>query len=102
MLRRPAERPQSKDRGLSLRKAAKLIGKSDSWLAHLETGRFDPKPHDYKQVASIFDLSLSKLQKEVATLKEDELINVREECMVIISRMPQEKLNAFYQMLKVF
>lgn len=90
------------DKGISIRKAAKLIGKSDSWLAHFETGRFDPKLHDYEQVASIFNLNFKQLKSKVAVATEDDLVNIREECRLILNRMPQEKLKAVYQMLKVF
>lgn len=90
------------EKGISIRKSAKLVGKSASWLAHFETGRFDPKPQDYKLVASIFDLNLKQLRSKVAAATEDDLVNIREECRLIISRMPQERIIAVYQMLKVF
>lgn len=90
------------DRGISIRKAAKLMGKSDSWLAHFETGRFDPKPHDYERVASFFNLTLRQLESKTSAVNPDELVNTREECHLIINRLPQDKLQAVYQILKVF
>lgn len=90
------------DKKLSVRKAADRIGKSCTWLAHFETGRFDAKPHDIEQVASIFKLSLDNIQEKLVQSSEESLINVREECQLIISRLDEDKIKAVYQMLKMF
>ncbi len=41
--------------GLSMRKTGALIGKSDSYIAHLETGRMDfPKGEKLDQILAIY------------------------------------------------
>jgi len=90
------------EKNYSIRKAADEIGRSSTWLNHLEQGRFDPRPQDYELVASLFELNLQQLNEKVAAISNNELIDILEECILMIRHLPQNKLNAVYQILKVF
>ena len=88
------------DRGISIRKAASRIGKSSSWLNHLESGRFDPRPIDLEIVAKGYGIKPIELGKIANSTTEIELTNFRAECLLIVTRMTDEKLQALYSMIK--
>jgi HTH-type transcriptional regulator, competence development regulator len=78
--------------GFSMRKAAELIGLSDSYIAHIETGRMDP-PTGIKldRMLKIYgNLKQKTFYEYVRNFKKK--ISHREELQEIIDRMKEDKI----------
>lgn len=73
--------------GLSMRKAGSLIGRSDSYIAHLETGRMDPPTESkLEQLLAIYGGIKSKsFYEKVRNYKER--IGPKDELLELISHM---------------
>lgn len=78
--------------GFSMRKAADLIGLSDSYIAHIETGRMDP-PTGIKldRLLRIYgNLKQKTFYEYVRNFKKK--ISHREELQEIIDRLKEDKI----------
>ena len=88
------------DRHLSVRRAARKMGKSASWLNHLENGRFDARACDKKLVLESYGVTFSEFEKIHLGSTDDELIDLRSECLLILKRLPVEKLKVILPVLR--
>lgn len=88
-------------RALSMRAAAELIGKSDTFVSHAENGRLDLTKDYLELFLCAYGYSKNYYEKLVLGDSEsDELIIV--ESLEIIKNLPLDKLRAVYTMLKSF
>lgn len=78
--------------GFSMRKAAELIGLSDSYIAHIETGRMDsPTGIKLDRLLKIYgNLKQKTFYEYVRNFKKK--ITQREELQEIIDRMKEDKI----------
>ena len=86
--------------GFSMRKAAELIGLSDSYIAHIETGRMDP-PTGTKldRLLKIYgNLKQKTFYEYVRSFKKK--TTHREELQEIIDRMKEDKITVVLNIVR--
>jgi len=78
--------------GYSMRKAGELMGLSDSYIAHLETGRMDvPKGEKLDRILAVYGgIKAKSFYERVRNYQEK--ITPRDELLEIIERLPDEKV----------
>lgn len=88
-------------RNLSIRKAAKVIGLSDTKVNHAENGRCDINPTLILKFINAYGYSYEKFMK----LVKDEVVmpsNFYAECVEILKRLDKEKLKTVKAILESF
>jgi transcriptional regulator with XRE-family HTH domain len=88
------------DRGLSMRKAGELIGLSDSYIAHIETGRLDPPQGErLDRVLSAYGgIKQKSFYDKVRQFSET--LTPRDELLERIERMSEEKVKLVLGIVK--
>jgi transcriptional regulator with XRE-family HTH domain len=84
-----------------MRKAAVLVGISDTYINHVENGRIDLRAEIVGRLVKAYGSSMS----EFKSFKDGNKAvpkNHLDECILLLKRMPQEKLAAIYGLLKNF
>lgn len=78
--------------GYSMRKAGELMGLSDSYIAHLETGRMDvPKGEKLERILAVYGgIKAKSFYERVRNYQEK--ITPRDELLEIIERLPDDKV----------
>lgn len=78
--------------GYSMRKAGELMGLSDSYIAHLETGRMDvPKGEKLDRILAVYGgIKAKSFYERVRNYQEK--ITPRDELLEIIERLPDDKV----------
>lgn len=89
------------ERSFSIREAARKMGRSSSWLNHLEQGRFDPRDIDLEVACSIYGLTREQLKFKAEQESDETLIDLRDEVIRIVSRIDHDKLKAVYELIKI-
>jgi transcriptional regulator with XRE-family HTH domain len=78
--------------GYSMKKAGELMGLSDSYIAHLETGRMDiPKGDKLDRILAVYGGIKAKSFYERARNYQDK-ITPRDELLEVIERLPDDKV----------
>lgn len=88
-------------RHLSMRKAATLIGLSDTFVCHCEQGRIDLKPAIVAKFLHVYGYDYGHFQKLVTgqiEMPEDLL----EECMLLLKNLNKDKLKTVKSILQSF
>ena len=85
-------------RGMRTRDLAKLMACNNSLVTHYETGRNTLPSHRIKQLCKIFRLT----DQELGDYLNGKPIplNYRDECMLLIEKMTDSKLQTVYEILK--
>ena len=78
--------------GYSMRKAGELLGLSDSYIAHLETGRLDvPKGLKLERILAIYGgIKPKSFYERVRNFQQK--LTPRDELMETIKRLPDDKI----------
>ena len=86
--------------GLSMRKAGSLIGRSDSYIAHIETGRMDtPKGEKLERLLNIYgNIKPKSFYERVSGYKKR--ITPRAELIEIVKRQSEEKVILLLKLAK--
>jgi len=88
-------------RWLSMRKAGKLIGLSDSFVSHCEHGRIDLTPGIIAKFLHAYGYDYGHFQKLV--LGQIEMPqDLLEECLALLKRMSGDKLKTIKTILQTF
>ena len=87
--------------GLSIREVCRRLGKSESYLRHIETGRNDlPSKEAMKKIFELYDISYKVFRHKVVEVREAQLsMTPREELKGLIDRISEEKLEVVRSML---
>lgn len=88
-------------RGLSMRKAAKMIGVSDAQISHAENGRRDLTPDFILTVVTGYGYSYQDFLGFLSGTKEVPE-HLRSECIEIIRRLSLDKLRSVKAILESF
>lgn len=76
---------------LSMRQVAQLVGLSDTYIAHLETGRLDvPVDDKLKRLLKIYGTHLATYRERVRTYKQQ--VTPEHELMELVQRMREKEL----------
>lgn len=79
------------DNGLSMRKAAELIGVSDTYINHIGNGRMDfPKGQRLERVLMGYNVRLNTFYERVKTYKQKS--DSKEDLVVLIERMKDQEI----------
>lgn len=86
--------------GLSMRKAASLIGLSDSYIAHIETGRLDvPEGDKLERLLNIYGgLKPKSFYERARNFREK--ITPRDELFELLSRADNQQIQMLLTMVK--
>lgn len=86
--------------GLSMKKAGDLIGKSDSYIAHIETGRMDlPEGEKLQRLLDIYSgIKIKSFYEKVREYKK--MITARDELVELVGRMTEEKILTVLNIVK--
>jgi len=84
--------------GMRIRDLAKLLGLSHTLICHYEQSRQPIACKQIIEMCRIFNLSLDDLNKLLRS--GDILINFKDECHLLITKMDNKKLQDVYQVLK--
>ena len=85
---------------LSMKKAGALVGKSDSYIAHIETGRMDlPEGEKLQQLLDIYSgIKIKSFYEKVRDYKNN--ITPREELIEMLERTSDEKILLIFNIVK--
>lgn len=75
---------------LSMRQVAQLVGLSDAYIAHLETGRIDLHDDKLKKLLKAYGTHLGTFRERVRTYKP--LVTPKQELMEFVRRMREKEL----------
>lgn len=84
--------------GLTTRQMSQLMECGNSLVTHFETGRNPLPEHRKRQLCEIFKITLSELD-EYASGAKPIPINYKDECILLISKMDEVKLQSVYGIL---
>jgi len=85
--------------GLSMRKAASQIYLSDSYIAHIETGRMDPpKGEKLQRLLSVYGIRSNAYYERLRSFKE--LTSPLEELSLLIKRMRPKEIDTLLAVAK--
>ena len=86
--------------GYSMRKAGELIGLSDSYIAHLETGRLDvPKGEKLDRILNVYGgIKAKSFYEKARNLREK--ITPFDELVDVIKRLPNDKISMLLSIVK--
>ena len=87
--------------GLTTRQLSQLMGCGNSLITHFETGRNPLPEHRKRQLCEIYKITLNELEDYTSGRKPIP-INYRDECVYMISKMDDSKLQAVHGMLTGF
>ena len=87
--------------GLSMREVASYLGKSDSYISHIETGRLDfPQGEILKRLLGVYEVSsIEDFREKVNHHKKVEIR--KEELSFVIKKMSDEKVEILSQFLSL-
>ena len=88
-------------RKLSLRKVGGIIGKSDTWVSHVEHGRIDLDPKKILILLNVYGHSYEYFL-ELVNGNRAMPSNTFAECMEIIKRLDKDKLKTVKAILESF
>lgn len=90
-----------KKSGLSIREVCRRLGKSESFLRHIETGRNDiPERKVLNNFFSIYGSTYKIFRHKVNEVRESQLLMTpREEIKGLIDKIPDEKLETIRTIL---
>lgn len=88
------------ERRLSIRKVAKELGYSETYLRHIEKGRLDiPSESFTRRILALYSVTLRQFKKRASgELKIDK----RDECMNIINHIDDQSLDIVWKILQQF
>ena len=86
---------------LSMRRAAKIIGVSDSQISHAENGRMDLKPDFIMKVVTNYGYTYQYFL-DVLNNKKEAPEHTLSECIEILKRLDKEKLRTVKAILESF
>lgn len=88
-------------RNLSMRKAASIVGTSCAMIAHLDCGRADITDKWIFKLISAYGYTYEEFKEYVQNKKRlpDDTFN---DCIVLLRKLPIEKLRAVYGILQSF
>ena len=75
---------------LSMRQVSQLIGLSDAYIAHIETGRIDLREDTLKRLLKIYGTQLGSFRERVRTYKPQ--LTPEQELMELVRRMRDKEL----------
>ncbi len=89
------------NRNLSMPAVAKLIGKSVSWISHVENGRMDVTKDHVQLLVPIYGQTAKSFQ---SYLSGSAMIDspARKECLDTISNLPEHLIESIYPLLMSF
>ncbi len=90
-------------RGLSVRKLADMMGISHTLVNHLEVGRANISEQHINKLLEATNFDHKEWQillKSGVNGKKQQRSQIREECIFLISQLPENKLQQIYQILK--
>ena len=78
------------DRGISIREASRRLGKSESYLRHVENGRLDvPKKDELKKILSVYQVSFRQFNlRNKSEVELDPYIELKQ----LIQEIPVDKV----------
>jgi len=88
-------------KGLSMREAGSLFGLSSSLINHLEHGRMDLPPHRVPVLVDGYGFTMEDFER-LRSGDEEVPVHFRDECINIIEKLDETKLQAVYGLLKTF
>lgn len=79
-------------KGLSMRRAGALIGKSDTYIAHIETGRMDvPKGEKLQTLLELYSpIKIKSFHERVRLFQEK--VTKKDELLEIINKIDDQKV----------
>lgn len=88
-----------KSKNLSMRKAAALIGKSDTFISHLEHGRLDIRNNIIQEIVTAYGHNMDEFQ---TFMEQDEslFIDYREDLINFIHKMDDAQIIKAFNILK--
>lgn len=87
------------ERELSMVRAAALVGVSDSYIAHVETGRMDvPKGEKLKRLLNVYGTQSTTFYERLKDFKDN--IGPREELREILQRMREKEVETLLAVAK--
>lgn len=75
---------------LSMRKVAEAVGLSDTYIAHVETGRIDLREDTLKRLLKVYGTQLGTFRARVRTYKPK--VTSEQELMELVRRMRDKEL----------
>lgn len=90
-----------KKAGISIREVCRQLGKSESFLRHIETGRNDiPTKDVLSKLFSLYSTTYKVFRHKVAEVREMQLLMTpRDELKVLVDKIPDEKLETLRKIL---
>lgn len=88
-----------KSKNLSMKRAAFLIGKSDTLISHCEHGRFDLQPTLIEKLVTIYDYSMDDFNLFMNS-DDDLFVDYREDLITFVHRMDDAQAMKAYNLLK--
>lgn len=88
------------ERGLSMRAVGDRIGLSDSYIAHIETGRMDPPVGEkLEKILSVYGgIKAKSFYEKARNYKEQ--VTEKDELQEILERLPEEKISLLLNVAK--
>jgi len=90
------------DKELSIREVCKLLGKSEGFLRHIETGRRDfPRKIVLETILKVYEATYKMFRHKVTAVMEAESkLGPKEELKELIDRLPEDKVNVVLAMVR--
>jgi transcriptional regulator with XRE-family HTH domain len=87
------------NRNLSMPQVASLIGKSVSWISHVENGRMDVTEEHVKLLVPLYGQTLKSFQSYLTGAALIDSAS-RKECIDTVSNLPEHLIESLYPLLK--
>ncbi len=90
------------DKELSIREVCKLLGKSEGFLRHIETGRRDfPRKIVLETILKVYEATYKMFRHKVTAVMEAESkLGPKEELKELIDRLPEDKVAVVMSVVK--
>ena len=88
-----------KSKSLSMRKAAFLIGKSDTLISHCEHGRFDLQPNMIERLVTVYGYSMEDFNLFMNS-DNDLFVDYKEDLINFIHKMDDAQIMKAFNLLK--
>lgn len=75
---------------LSMRQVSQMVGLSDAYIAHIETGRIDLREDTLKRLLKVYGTKLGTFRERVRTYKPQ--VTTEQELMELVRRMRDKEL----------
>lgn len=88
-------------KGLSMSKAGRLFHLTGSTISHIEHGRMDISPPRVQQMVGTYGFTMDEFKEYVSGSKKVPL-NLRDECLAIVRKLDNAKLQVLYSVVVNF